>query len=192
MSEKAVKKRGVKCVLLDRDKTVLMPRGERYIHRVGDFRIPEPYPGALLKLQSAGYLLFVVTNQGRIAKGFMSEVEVKNVHSDMEERFGKHGVRFSGFYYCPHNPDGTVAPYNIRCECRKPKTGMIEKIMSEHGVDPGNSWMIGDSEKDVTAGAKCGFSTIRLTHGTDTETGADFVEKDLPAAVERVLRKRES
>ncbi len=188
MSDKTTKKRGAKCVLLDRDKTILMPRGKRYIYKVGDFYIPDSYPEALLKIQSSGYLLFLVTNQGGVAKGFMSESDVRKVHSAMDRHLRKHGVRFSGFYYCPHNPDGTVAPYNIPCKCRKPETGMIEQITDEHGIDPQISWMVGDAEKDVEAGARRGFSTILLAPDRGVDTGADFVEKDLTAASKRILR----
>ncbi|QMU56684.1 MAG: HAD-IIIA family hydrolase [Candidatus Mycalebacterium zealandia] len=178
---------GAKCVLLDRDKTVLMPIGDRYIHRVGDYRIPRGYTESLLDIQNAGYLLFIVTNQGRVAKGFMSENDVKEVHAEMDAFFRKRGVRFSSIHYCPHNPDGTVAPYNVPCPCRKPGTGMIEKIVREHGIDPKTSWMAGDSEKDVIAGVRSGFSTIRLSHGTVVGTRADFIEKDIRGAARRIL-----
>ncbi len=181
---------GAKCVVFDRDKTVLMPaRKGAYIYRVGDFHIPDGYAEALFELQSAGYLLFIATNQGRVAKGFLGEKDVKEVHLEMDSYFRKRGVRFSGFHYCPHNPDGTVAPYNIPCKCRKPGTGMIEKIVCRHGVNPEFSWMIGDMTKDVIAGRRSGFSTILLSReGADMKTKADFVETDICAAAKRILK----
>ena len=177
-----------RCVLLDRDKTVLMPAHGGYIYRTGDFLIPQSHTRALKDLQSAGYLLFIVTNQGGVAKGLLTEEDVRAVHGEMERHFRKHGVRFSGFHYCPHNPEGMVAPYNIVCGCRKPGTGMIDEIVRSNGVDPALSWMVGDSEKDVTAGARAGFSTIRISGGSPVSTKADFRQPDLAAAARTILK----
>ncbi len=191
MPDGKMKKPATKCVLLDRDKTVLMPYGARYIYRPGDFHIPDGYAEALLRIQSAGYLLFIVTNQGRVAKGFLTESDVKKVHAEMDAYFRERGVCFSGFHYCPHNPEGTVAPYNRQCDCRKPGTRMIEKIVARHGIDPGVSWMVGDSEKDVSAGIRSGFSTIRISGETaGVDTAADFVANDLTAAAKTVLENQ--
>ena len=99
-----------KAVFLDRDKTIILPNGDNYIYRIGDFYIPESYNTALKKLYDNGYKLFVVTNQGRVAKGYMGEEDVVDLHEYLNEIYEGHGFRIEEFAYCPHNPMGHVRP----------------------------------------------------------------------------------
>lgn len=177
-----------KAVFLDRDKTILIPLRDNYIYRVGDFYVPNNFVVALKKLIEHEYLLFVVTNQGRVAKGNQTEEDVKNVHKYMREYFCKHGVAFKEFAYCPHNPGGHVSPYNVVCSCRKPKNGLIKILLDKYQIDISLSWMIGDSERDIIAGKMSGLSTVLVQTGSFINSDkADFVEKDLEKAVERIL-----
>ena len=120
-----------KAVFLDRDKTIILPNGDNYIYRIGDFYIPESYNTALKNLYDSGYKLFVVTNQGRVAKGYLTEQDVHDVHDYLEQLFEDNGFSFDEFIYCPHNPEGHVQPYNSVCSCRKPKTGMIDELIEK-------------------------------------------------------------
>lgn len=180
-----------KAVFFDRDKTIILPNQDNYIYKVGDFYIPREFVNALRKLNDNGFMLFVVTNQGRVAKGFLSEDDVKNVHSYLMNYFSQLGVEFSEFVYCPHNPDGSVAPYNIECDCRKPEPGMIQNLISKHKIDTSNSWMVGDSRKDIVAGNFAGLRTILVQTGYfQTYESADYVEKNIEYAVERILKQK--
>jgi len=180
---------GSKAVFLDRDKTILFPKGgEKYIYRVEDFHIPDKFIGALKKLIDNEYLLFVITNQGRIARGHLTENDVEELHKCLDSILKQNGVHISEFKYCPHNPRGTLHPYNIVCECRKPKTGMIDSIRNSYEIDVLNSWMIGDSYIDILAGKKAGLKTIQVLTGSETYSKyADFVETDLVKAVSKIL-----
>jgi histidinol-phosphate phosphatase family protein len=171
--EKAVES---KAVFLDRDKTILLPEGgEKYIYRVGDFYVPGDYVEALRLLSERGYLLFVVTNQSRVASGHLTETDVNELHNYLDLILEERGVYIEEYAYCPHNPRGTVSPYNKACPCRK------------HGVDRSRSWMVGDSDIDMIAGKKAGLRTVQVLTGWDLYSHyADFIEKDFAAAAERI------
>ncbi|MGI9535172.1 MAG: D-glycero-alpha-D-manno-heptose-1,7-bisphosphate 7-phosphatase [Thermodesulfobacteriota bacterium] len=177
-----------KAVFFDRDKTIIIPNENNYIYRVGDFYIPEEFTKALKSLYEKGYKLFVVTNQGRIAKGYMTEKDVMDVHEYINDHFKEHGFHIEKFAYCPHDPIGDVYPYNVVCSCRKPKNGMIKMIIEENDIDISLSWMVGDTERDVIAGNMTGLRTILVRTGIrhDSEN-ADFVADDLVGAVAKII-----
>ncbi len=181
----------LKAVFLDRDKTILLPHGgEKYIYRVEDFFIPESYIAALKKLVENEFLLFVVTNQGRIAKGHLTEKDVEELHHCLDLILKYNGVFITEYEYCPHNPRGTLSPYNIVCECRKPKTGMIDVICDSYNIHKTVSWMVGDSDIDMLAGKSSGLRTIQVQTGSEDGSGyADFIERDLIEAVDRILNE---
>ena len=177
-----------KAVFFDRDNTLIMPNANNYIYRVGDFYIPEAYPDALKKLYDHGFKLFVVTNQGRVAQGFMTEQDVKDVHEYINVHFLEHGFHFEEFVYCPHNPMGHVHPYNVVCTCRKPKNGMIKKMITEHNIEKSKSWMVGDNERDMVAGIMTGLRTILVRTGErQYSEKAEFIVKDLVDAAEKII-----
>ena len=180
---------GSRAVFLDRDKTILMPKGrDKYIYRAEDFHIPHIFIEALRQLIDQEYLLFVITNQGRIAKGYLTKKDVEELHNSLDSILKDNGVRISEYEYCPHNPRGSLYPYNITCECRKPKTGMIDSIRRAYDIETPSSWMIGDSYKDILAGNKAGLRTIQVLTGSESHCDyADFVETDLVNAVSRIL-----
>ncbi|NIP29218.1 MAG: HAD-IIIA family hydrolase, partial [Candidatus Dadabacteria bacterium] len=112
---------GSRAVFLDRDKTIILPKGgDKYIYRVEDFHIPDHFIEALKLLVDQEFMLFVITNQGRIARGHLTEDDVEELHRCLNSILKENGVHISEFEYCPHNPRGTLHPYNIVCECRKP------------------------------------------------------------------------
>ena len=179
-----------KAVFLDRDFTIILPKGDNYIYRIGDFYIPEGYIESLKKLYDTGYKLFVVTNQGRVAMGYMTEEDVVELHEHLNSHYMDHGFSIEQFVYCPHNPLGHVHPYNVVCSCRKPKQGMIRELIKEYKVDVTRSWMVGDTERDVIAGRECSLKTIYLRTGYLSHSElADYVEDDLADAAIRILGK---
>ncbi len=183
---------GSKAIFLDRDKTLIFPKGgDRYIYRVEDFHIPNDYIEALKLLVNNEFLLFVITNQGRIARGHLTENDVIELHQFLRTILEENGVHISEFEYCPHNPRGTLYPYNIVCECRKPKIGMIDSIRELYEIDTAGSWMVGDSYIDMIAGKRAGLRTVQVLTGSETYSDyADFVEMDLVNAANRILDEK--
>ena len=156
-------------VFLDRDGTL--------IDDIGYLADPEGvtfYPGvpeALKKLQDRGYLLVVITNQSGIGRGYFDEETAIAVNLAMMRMLGEEGIALSAIYYCPHHPEDN-------CRCRKPDLLMVQRALGDLGIDPNQSWVVGDIEKDARTGIKAGLRPILV------ETGK--VEKgDVPVDVKR-------
>ena len=89
-----------------------------------------------------GYLIFVVTNQSGIGRGYYSEEDFTSLTEWMIEKFDDKNITIEKVYYCPHSPEK-------KCHCRKPQTGMIEQALKEYAIDLEHSWMIGDKSSDI-------------------------------------------
>jgi D,D-heptose 1,7-bisphosphate phosphatase len=120
-------------------------------------------------LYNEGYLLIIVSNQSGVARGYFTEEKLQAVEIKMKELLAENGILLSGFYYCPHHPQGTVKSFNINCDCRKPMPGMLLKAAAEHNIDLTKSWMIGDILNDVEAGRRAGCKTALIDNGNETE-----------------------
>jgi len=172
-----------RAVFLDRDGTIT---------HEGDWgaKAAEPrlIPGAeeaLRRLQEAGFLLFVITNQSGVARGYYSEDDVRAYHRRMEEVFGAAGVRFEGIAYCPHMPDAG-------CACRKPGTRFLADAAARYGIDLRRSFVVGDQTTDVEMGARNGCTTILVRTGFAGGDGKldakpDIIVEGLAEAAERIL-----
>lgn len=143
-----------KAIFLDRDGVINKEIG--YVFRTEDFKLTNDIIPALKKLQEAGYLFVVVTNQSGIAKELYTHEDVKKVHAYMLALLNSEGIRISEIYYCCHHPD--VEP----CICRKPDSGMIEKGLARFKIDPSQSYLIGDKERDVQAAEKAGVKAFHI------------------------------
>lgn len=129
-------------------------------------------PGAREGLQAfhqAGYPILIISNQSGVARGYFPEVALVAVEWSLRLLLAEVGVPLAGFYYCPHHPEGTIAPYTIECDCRKPAPGMLLRAAAEHGIDLSQSWFIGDILNDVEAGRRAGCQTVLLDNGNETE-----------------------
>lgn len=152
---------------------------------------------ALAALAGTNARLFIVTNQPGIALGYFSRSALTEVEATLSRIFQQNGVHLSGFYYCPHHPDGTVAPYARHCNCRKPAPGLLLKAAAEHGIDLRRSWMIGDILNDIEAGRRAGCRTILIDNGNETEwqlsplRKPDYVAVDIEQAAHHILARRE-
>lgn len=124
---------------------------------------------ALQLFQQMGYSLFVVSNQAGVAKGFFNETALEPVRQRLAELLEQHNVKLSGFYYCPHSPQGVVNRYSVSCTCRKPMPGMLYQAAHDHEIDLSRSWMIGDILDDVEAGQRAGCRTVLIDNGNETE-----------------------
>jgi D,D-heptose 1,7-bisphosphate phosphatase len=144
-----------KAVFLDRDGVI--NNGDLYYtYKVQDFIfIPDIFE-ALYLLQEKGFLLFVITNQGGISKGVYTHEDVRLVHQYMLDSFKKKNIDIQEVYYCPHHDSIE------KCICRKPDSGNIEKAIARFNIDISQSYMIGDSERDILAGKKAGLKTFKI------------------------------
>lgn len=130
---------------------------------------------ALALLKRQGYLLFIVSNQSGVARGFFPESAIEGVKRRLAELLAEYGVVLDGFYYCPHHPKGTEPGYAVACECRKPMPGMLLAAARDHGLDLKRSWMVGDILDDVEAGHRAGCRSILIDNGNETEWDASLL-----------------
>jgi D-glycero-D-manno-heptose 1,7-bisphosphate phosphatase len=150
-----------KAIFLDRDGTINNNRDRYYIWLREDLRLNPGVIEALLELQSMGYLLIVITNQGGISKGEYSFGDVEALHEHLRSLLERSGVHLDEIYYCPHHESEEA------CLCRKPRPLMIEKALARFQIDPASSWMIGDAQRDVDAGKAAGLRTILVESNSD-------------------------
>lgn len=140
-------------------------------------------------VKTAGFRIFVVSNQSGVARGLFDEADLSAVWAKLNELCA---VEFDGFYFCPHHESGSVERYKIRCECRKPAAGMLLAAARDHNLDLARSWMIGDVAKDAAAGRAAGCRTILFDNGENQEIAraaldANFTIKNLIEAAEIIL-----
>ncbi|MFZ5644544.1 MAG: D-glycero-alpha-D-manno-heptose-1,7-bisphosphate 7-phosphatase [Bacillota bacterium] len=180
-------------VFLDRDGVIIKEVG--YITHPGQIELYSDAGSSIAALNRSGFLCIVITNQSAVARGMITENDLANIHGVIMERLSYNGARLDAIYYCPHLPpdagEQDVPPYRVRCKCRKPKSGMIEKALGEFNIDIGRSFIIGDRESDIVAGYNAGLSTILLNTGYGTQSyegnsgiKPDIVFQNLAEAVE--------
>lgn len=165
-------------MFLDRDGVLnARPPEHEYVTSVDRFAWLPGAREAVVELTAAGWKVAVVSNQRGVARGLVSSHTLAAIEQRIQGDLAPEAA-IDGFYYCPHD-DGED------CDCRKPRPGLIARAAAELGVEPGKSWMIGDSESDVAAGRAAGCSTILISPET-SDTAADLVEPDLAAAARRL------
>ncbi len=151
-------------VFLDRDGTLVEEMGY-----LSDPSLLREIPGAaesLGRLSREGYLLAVVSNQAGVARGKFREDQMEAVHRAFVEYFRAHGVEFDAVEYCPHHPEGVVERYRRVCGCRKPASGMAEKILQRLGVSAScRIWVVGDKMSDILMGKRLRAATILVATG---------------------------
>ncbi len=169
---------GRPAVFLDRDGTINVE--VNYLHRPADLRLIPGASGAIQRLNLAGFVVVVVTNQAGIARGFYTEAELHALHTHLNALLASDGGRIDAFYWCPHHPDFTGP-----CRCRKPGTAMLEAAAADHGLDLGRSWLIGDNTGDIGAGqaAGCRSILVRTGYGAALEARLGQRGSPQPAAV---------
>jgi D-glycero-D-manno-heptose 1,7-bisphosphate phosphatase len=147
---------------------------------------------ALRRLHEAGFLVVGVSNQPAAAKGKVTLAELEGVQARVLGLLAEEGFVPEAFELCFHHPDGVVPELSGPCDCRKPAPGMLLAAAERLKIDLDHSWLIGDTDTDVEAGAAAGVHTVLVaTPGSAHKRGSstpDEVVADLAAAVERVLR----
>lgn len=151
-----------KCVFLDRDGTI--NKEVEYLHEIEKIEILDFVVEGLRLLQQ-DYLLIIVSNQSGVARGFFGEQEVKKVNQEIINRLKLQNVDIQEAFYCPHHPDGVVEEYAIDCNCRKPKSGLIEKAQKKYDLDLNNSYVVGDKLSDMQLAQSVGCKGILVTTG---------------------------
>ena len=164
-------------VFLDRDGVLSVEKS--YVCTLDDLEIFPYVRECVRKIKEKGYYVIVVTNQSGVARGLFSEEVLQEMNSYLIEETGVDAV-----YYCPHYPNGKLEKYRKECNCRKPKTGMVEKACQEFQIDVKKSYMVGDRASDILLGQNAGLTTVLVESGYGTkrleqEVTPDYIIEDL-------------
>lgn len=154
-------------VFLDRDGTLNREVG--YISSPEKLTLLDGVGEAIKKLNNAGILAVLITNQPVVARGEVDEIGLKKIHNKLELELSNYGAYLDRIYYCPHHPDKGFAGERIDlkyiCDCRKPQTGMIERACSDLGISKDQAWFIGDTTIDVEAARRAAIASILVRTG---------------------------
>lgn len=140
-------------IFLDRDGTLIKDAG--YLSSVDGMEVFDFTLEALRRFKEAGYLLIVITNQSGIARGYFDVATMHSINNDIQSRIGD---LIDAFYFCPHGPGDN-------CDCRKPKSGMINQAAIDLRIDLANSWVIGDKKSDIETGFNTRLGTALVLTG---------------------------
>ena len=140
-----------RAVFLDRDGTIA--KDVHYCRRPEDFILFANAAGVIKLLNNSGFKVIIITNQSGIAKGYLSEETLGEIHKKMKEELADEGAHIDGIYYCPHHPDDN-------CGCRKPRPSLILQAAGDFDIDLKHSFMVGDRQKDIELGKAVGCRTI--------------------------------
>jgi D-glycero-D-manno-heptose 1,7-bisphosphate phosphatase len=185
-----------RAVFLDRDGTLNrdLPRA---VARPEDLVLLPGAADALRALERAGFARVVVTNQSAIARGDLDPERLGHVHAALSGLLARAGAGIELWGWCPHHPSEGLPPYRRACRCRKPEPGLLQAAARRLGRDLAASWIVGDAERDLLAGASVGARGVLVGTG---KGGAErerleragrpprYFAPDLAAAAELIVR----
>jgi D-glycero-D-manno-heptose 1,7-bisphosphate phosphatase len=150
-------------LFMDRDGTISDEVG--YVNHPSRFRL-FPYSADAIKLlNDNGWLAIVVTNQAGVARGYFSEDVIVQIHEQLRREIENASARLDAIYYCAHHPSVGEPPYRLDCDCRKPKTGLIERATADFDIDLERSWMVGDRYGDIELARNAGLHSAFVLSG---------------------------
>lgn len=178
----------MRLVILDRDG-VINYDSDAYIKSPEEWR---PIPGsleAIARLCHAGFSVVVATNQAGVARGLFSATTLAAIHDKMQAAIARAGGKLDGIFICPH------APWD-NCNCRKPKSGLYERISERFQVSLQHVPVIGDSLRDIEAAENIGARPILVSTGNGKQTLQELhtgqhveIFADLAAAADQLIRE---
>jgi D-glycero-D-manno-heptose 1,7-bisphosphate phosphatase len=163
----------MKLVILDRDGTINHD-SDQYIKSPAEWRPIKGSIDAIARFTQAGYRVVIATNQSGIARGLFDTATLIAIHDTLQRAVSQAGGRIDAFFFCPHAADSA-------CECRKPKPGMLLEIARRFNVSLSDTYMVGDSARDVEAAAAAGARPVLVLTGKGRKTQDDGA---LPAGTE--------
>lgn len=187
-----------RCVFFDRDGTINVYKG--LLAEEDRLELEPTAAEAIKRVNQAGLLAIVVTNQPVVARGLCGIDDVVRLNKKLETLLGRQGAYLDDLVFCPHHPDagfkGENRRYKVPCDCRKPKTGMIRQMEEQYHIDLSASFMVGDSTTDIQTGINAGLKTILVRTGQGGNDGKygvqpDHTAEDILDAVKHILKSEE-
>jgi D-glycero-D-manno-heptose 1,7-bisphosphate phosphatase len=174
-----------RAVFLDRDGTIIEDAG--YLQDPAQVRLLPGAGPAISRLNAAGWLTLVVTNQSGIARGLLSENDYYRTERRLDELLAESGARIDAHYFCPHLPEVTG-----QCECRKPGLLLYRQAAERFDIELPRSWWVGDRARDVLPSAAFGARAILVLGSLAEAAGGSVPHRvlqsaDLAGAVNLIL-----
>ena len=154
---------------------------------------------AIKLLNYSGWLAIVVTNQAGVARGYFSEDMIVEIHQRVERELQMASARVDAIYYCAHHPSVGEPPYRLDCDCRKPRTGLIERAAQDFEIDLARSWMVGDRYGDIELAHNARLHAAFVLSGYGRgeweyqrgswKTEPEIVAEDLLDAVKKIVER---
>ncbi|RMF46558.1 MAG: HAD family hydrolase [Deltaproteobacteria bacterium] len=157
-----------RALFLDRDGSLIVEKD--YLDDPAQVELLPGAAEAIARLNRAGWLVIVVTNQSGVARGLFDLDRVREIHTEIDRQLALKGARVDDWLVCPHHPDGVVPEYAVRCSCRKPEPGLLLQAAASYDIDLGRSVMAGDKAADVKAGDAAGCQSFLLLSGYGART----------------------
>ena len=156
-----------KAIFIDRDGVI--NKEINHLNNPSDLNLLPKVVDAIKLINESDYLAIVITNQSAVARGLMSVNTLNEIHKKLESILGNQNVYLDEIFYCPHHPgleiQGNKNEFQIDCECRKPKPGMIKAAIHKFNIDIKSSFIIGDKSVDIQTGDNIGLNTILVKTG---------------------------
>jgi imidazoleglycerol-phosphate dehydratase/histidinol-phosphatase len=168
-------------LFIDRDGTLLVQPPDEIVN-LQTFRLMPGVIPALKSLHEAGYRFVMVTDQGGLGTERFAEREFREVQSLLLDLLASQGAPFAAVCVCPHLPEAG-------CNCRKPKTGLVEEFLREHPIDPGRSYVIGDRDADMELARNLGIEGIRVPSESWPQIARRLTATHRTATVSRKTRE---
>jgi len=156
-----------KTIFLDRDGVINKERSD-YVKSISELEIFPNVAKNVELLKNAGFLVVIITNQSAINRGLITHEMVSQIHDSIQNYLKANGTYVDGFFYCPHKPDEN-------CNCRKPKSGLLNKAILELNIDINSSWMIGDNDSDIEASTSIGCKAIKIDNNFSLDNAVDKI-----------------
>ncbi len=177
----------IKAIFFDRDGTLIHEKPGTYLSDPAAVRLYAPVKKALLQLQKAGFLLFIVSNQSGIGRGYFTATEVNAVHQHLRELLAP--VTIQEIVFCPHAP-------HENCLCRKPNPLLGQQLIEKYHINPTISFMVGDKKADVQFGQALGCKSVLMTTANGKkhlqkypDMCPNFIASDMMQAARYILRE---
>jgi D-glycero-D-manno-heptose 1,7-bisphosphate phosphatase len=151
-----------KLVVLDRDGVINVD-SDAFIKSPDEWVAIPGSLEAIARLNQAGYRVAIASNQSGIGRGLFDMAALNAMHEKMNRAAAAVGGRIDAVFFCPHTQED-------ECECRKPKPGMLQQIVERFEIDPADTPMVGDSLRDLQAGAALGFELHLVLTGKGRKT----------------------
>lgn len=184
-------------VFLDRDGTVNEQMG--YINHISRFYLLPDAARAIKLLNDHGIPVVVVSNQSGLARGYFPLSLLDEVHEKMNSMLAKAGAHIDGIYYCPHHPEAKEEEFRKKCDCRKPRIGMLLRAAEEMDLDLSSSFLVGDRWSDIKCAERAGCDSVLVLTGygrgdyqyigPTQQIQPSYVAENLSEAVEWILKK---